>query len=103
GWSGEQIEQYSEQERAFEARIEERQWGYIGWLVTDAGFRQAREALRERWGGEIEKRGSFPQISMSWFGERPPAIEESERELDMDFRAFYRSWGLDQLVTWELP
>lgn len=103
GRSDEQIENYAENEREFNQRTEERQWGYLGWLVTDAGFRQARDALRERWDERIAQRGSFPEIPMSWFGERPPESGENERELHMDFRAFYRAWGLDRLVTWELP
>ena len=103
GWSDQEIRDHCENEQAIKTRIEERQWGYLGWLVTDAGFRQVRDALCERWGEQIVRRGGFPQIRMSWFGERPPEIEESERELHMDFHAFYRAWGLDRLVTWELP
>ena len=103
GWSDQEIRRYSKKEQAIKTLIEKRQWGYIGGLVTDAGFRQDRDALRERWGKRIAQRGSFPQIPMSWSGERPPEIEKSERKLHAEFQAFYGAWGLDRLVTWELP
>lgn len=103
GWSVTQIDSYAQDERAFNERLEERQWGYIGWLVTDARFRRTRDQLRTRWATTIENRGRFPEIPRSWLGERPPAVPESERELYDDFHSFYRNWGLDRLVTWELP
>jgi hypothetical protein len=42
---------------------------YVGWLVTNPGFRSSYDAFASLWPKQIWKDAKFPAIPMSFFGE----------------------------------
>ncbi|MEK6237960.1 MAG: hypothetical protein N2C14_24880, partial [Planctomycetales bacterium] len=72
-----------------------------GWLVTDDCFRRECASFCHRWRTEIERRG-LPALPFSFLGERPSVAEE-DREFYSECQQFHCRWGLDGLVTWDLP
>jgi hypothetical protein len=86
---------------AIKAKLQERRWGYAGWLITSPEFRTDVEKLRTEWGSEI-KEHRLPQVPWSFTGAREP-VPQKEREQLADFMRLYLKWGLDRLETWDLP
>jgi hypothetical protein len=75
---------------------------YAGWLVTSKQFREERDALQERWGEYVQQRG-FPALRLSFLGGRVVLGEQQGGEAYGRFAHFYRRWGLETFLTWDLP
>ena len=78
------------------------QRGYAGWLATDATFRAECMWFCDQWRPMIEQ-GGFPRLPLSYFGEQPANVAEADRPYYADYTSFYCRWGLDRLVTPDLP
>jgi hypothetical protein len=75
---------------------------YAGWLVTDARFRQERDALRGAWGTYVEEERRFPVVPQSVLG-HPIGPPSRGGKQFAHFMRFYRRWGLETFLTWDLP
>jgi len=75
---------------------------YAGWLVTNRDFVGEVSAMRSKWGRAIERRGSFPTGPHDAVAS-DAVIRQSPRLRFADaWSDFYRRWGLEQMLTWEL-
>jgi hypothetical protein len=80
--------------------------GYVGWLLTEPGFRKQLEELCERWQAlPSEHRPLFP---LGRIGRFP--LSASAGTLSSEAQAFHQDlhhlldrWGLIQLSSWDLP
>jgi hypothetical protein len=91
-----QIRRYFEVEAKQKAYALLRTRAYAGWLIGNLQFRAERDALRQQ-SGTLMEAGHFPRLPRSFFG------EEHEPEVPEPFLWFYRRWGLETFVTWDLP
>lgn len=103
GRSDAEIEAYFKDQAAYERRVEERQLGFLGWLVTDPGFRKCRKRFRSAWKDKIRKSGAFPEVPRSLMGETPDGTAELDRPFKADYMQFFQHWSLQSMATWELP
>jgi hypothetical protein len=76
---------------------------YAGWLVTSKQFREERDALRERWGEHVQQERRFPALRLSFLGGLVVLREQQGGEAYAHFALFYRRWGLETFLTWDLP
>jgi hypothetical protein len=76
---------------------------YAGWLVTSKQFREERDALQERWGEHVQQERRFPALRLSFLGGRVVLGEQQGGEAYGRFALFYRRWGLETFLTWDLP
>jgi hypothetical protein len=77
--------------------------GYAGWLVANWQFREERDALRERWGEHVQQERRFPALRLSFLGGRVVLGEQQGGEAYAHIAHFYRRWGLETFLTWDLP
>ena len=103
GRSTVQVTNYFATQEEISRKIEERKWGYAGWLVTNPEYCAGLAQFRERWEAKIQRIGGFPTLPISFSGNRSPSVPEEEREFYDDYTQFYQHWGLHTLVTWDLP
>jgi hypothetical protein len=80
-------------------QVELRLAAYTGWLITRPQFRAERDALQLAHGGRVQQLGHFPALPRSFFGERP----EPPDAADLPLLRFCRRWGLETMLTWQLP
>lgn len=85
-----------------ELTLLERKQAYVGWLVASKGFRREIGTLRDRWSHWIERDGYFPEFPIATFG-RGPSVPKRIRPLYGDFMILYQRWGLETLLTWDIP
>lgn len=97
---------------------------YAGWLVGDPRFREERDKLRVAGEEQVAAWGGFPAHRHSFLGERPwssgsqPVAVVRKKSWSSGrwltevaaanaphtlFLLFFRRWGLDTLLTWDLP
>jgi hypothetical protein len=97
------IKAAQEQADKEQKRLRRRQEAYAGWLVVNHQFRKELQSLRTEWESTVAQRGGFP------LGGAPEDVPRTTRTPDEpdDFQAalfsFLRRWGLERLLTWELP
>lgn len=103
GFDQSAVENYFATHSLFKRKVDERQAGYAGWLVTSPDFHRERDDFRNRWEQEIKELGRFPKFPTSIVGERPTVPKKCEREFYSHYTEFYKRWGLDTFATWELP
>jgi hypothetical protein len=103
GRSDRQIIEFWATKKQMERKAEVHKWGYAGWLVTHPEFCRARDEFRQRWEPTIRELGTFPGLPISVLGETPTQPVQRHRDFWMGYQHFLRLWGLDRLVTWELP
>ena len=89
-------------EQEFNAHFDSRRWGFAGWLATHGPFRAGCQELKSRWSSRVRERG-FPRIPLSFFGEKPEPVPRHDQECYSDFLMFFKRWGVETLITWELP
>jgi hypothetical protein len=80
--------------------------GYMGWLVTDPDFCEARDELVSQWNAMDEKQRPFPiersvQSDSSSQGDRTAGKAVAEYQVQLN--AFLDRWGLMGMPTWDLP
>ncbi|MEI7687960.1 MAG: hypothetical protein WCL32_23380 [Planctomycetota bacterium] len=80
--------------------------GVMGWLLTDPGFLDETQGLKQRW--KILPIGErvLPLQRPRPVGAQPPTAKAADPALatfTRDLNAFLDKWGLTQMVTWELP
>ncbi len=103
GMTEKQINEHEANATKINVAAEERRAGYAGWLVTDPGFRRARDVMHGKWNKQIEKLRRFPCVPMSLMGVSGDRFLTDDHEFDADFQHFYSHWGLERMATWELP
>jgi hypothetical protein len=99
GRSAAQIRRHFKAEEDRQAAAELRATAYVGWLVTNELFLADRDQQRDRWDEPIAATGLFPAHPLSVLGVRRGAVGREEAGL----LAFYRRWGLETSLTWDLP
>ena len=102
GFDADAIESAMRPDAKTDQKVLERREGYTGWLVTSAGFRSQRDAIRKECGSEIERLGWFPPFFPSAMGE-VPNVPDEHAKLYWKFMEFYQTWGLTRMITWDLP
>lgn len=102
GCSDAEIDQYFDSFRGDRAKLEPLRAGYAGWLATDRGFRAEVDEIREHWGARVGADGEFPEFPQVLMFESPPPVPPEDREFHSDFMLFYRRWGIEKLVTWDV-
>jgi hypothetical protein len=91
--------QWDEEQKVRCARSE----AYAGWLIANRQFTAELLELRQAWESEVERQGEFP------LGPRMEDLASSRRQgasragFAETWHTFYRRWGLDRMLTWELP
>ena len=95
-------EHFAEQQR-IDGKIEERMLGYAGWLATDPVFRYLVKQFRSKWQEQVRADGEFRAFPRSLLGERPDPPRPEDREFFVDSLMLYKRWGLESLVSWDLP
>jgi hypothetical protein len=103
GLTDQEIEQHFAQRKQLEAKIEERLVGYTAWLATDPAFRHIVQQFRSNWQQQVRAEGRFRGFPRSLLGERPKSVPPEEREYFISYMTLYKRWGLQSLVSWELP
>lgn len=103
GRTNEQIQKYWDDQKRMEQKIDGLKWGYAGWLVTDPGFREARDDFRRRWKDKVDEVDGFSFFPMSFIGEPPRPPREGYEEFYEAYVSFCQEWGLKGLATWDLP
>jgi hypothetical protein len=80
--------------------VDERRWSYAGWLATSPDFRRQRDTLRLR---DKSSRGSsiLPRLPISFAGYAE--FDAGSARLRDEWLFLYRSWGIENLATWDLP
>jgi hypothetical protein len=91
------------QARTERRALRRRQEAYSGWLVTNPLFRRERHALRSTWKSEIADSGEFPSTVRRAYRRKTKARAPRVSRLESEFFAFYCRWGLEGMLTWELP
>lgn len=86
----------------YQTLANERAVGYAGWLLTNSQFRRERDELRSTWGNYVDTEHRFPAMPASFLGEAIGPVETRGKEY-AHFIAFYRRWGLQTFLTWDLP
>ena len=102
GLSAEQIKQFHEERKLYQAQVQERQASYLGWLVTNPCFDVERRAFFKSW---REKGGGNPRLlslPISIFGELP-SIQVKNRDWYFELSAFFQRWCIRSFATCELP
>jgi hypothetical protein len=80
-----------------------RQEAYAGWLVTNPRYRRELEALREEWEETVVVLGGFPNRGSVVQGRTRAPSRSRAGQCETALQAFYGRWGLEALLTWELP
>jgi len=93
-----EVDAVFEFEREYEKLGNLRAAAYAGWLVMNPEFLAERDVLRRRWGEYIRDRRGFP----SFFAE-PGRARFPDRSGEDLFITFLGRWGLETLLTWDLP
>jgi hypothetical protein len=91
-----QIERRREAERRRAEIVAQQAVAYTAWLVTNEQFLGERDGYRAVWEDRVAAEGRFPALPLSLLG--GPA-DRREGKLFL----FYRRWGLDRFLTWDLP
>jgi hypothetical protein len=92
-------EQWEQEQRLTKARPE----AYAGWLLTNREFASELRALRTAWGSEVKRRGGFPLGPLHVSKANAAKTGAPGNAYTRAWLAFYRRWGLDRMLTWELP
>jgi len=101
GRDREDIKANQQQERREIEVISTRQEAYAGWLVLNPTFRAELRDLRSVWKERVAEHG-FPTPGRA-------GTDESEQgrsrrgKFHQGWFEFYRRWGLDRMLTWDLP
>ncbi|MCE9534600.1 MAG: hypothetical protein K8T89_26290 [Planctomycetes bacterium] len=77
---------------------------FVGWLTTNAQFRQERDELRSRWHDAVLLNGRFLQKTEL----RSEVVDFAKgrgtyAQYRSDFMNFYRRWKIIAFATWDLP
>ena len=102
GRTDEEINQFLENPKEFKRKMRIKQDAYAGWLVTDAGFRKERDEFCEAESKTIRNQG-LPFVPRSLMGSSPSPVPPEQRPFSNRYLTFYHRWGLERLVTWEVP
>jgi hypothetical protein len=99
GTRPQQIQRYFDGEKDEQQDAEVRRLAYCGWLLLNDQFRQERDTLREYGKVLVTAKGGFPALPRALMGKERGPIDPD----DVPFHTFYRRWGLERLITWDLP
>jgi hypothetical protein len=102
GASDSEICEYSQSHANTRAIVDTIKDAFIGWLVSNATFRSELHTLHATWGEVVRELGRFPTFPYWPFFDYG-LNTELPAEFRDDILAFYRRWGLFQMLTWEWP
>lgn len=98
-----EIDQSNTSAAALQAAVDARRIGYTGWLVMNPEFqRDLRDFLRKR-RRRIMREGVFPRVPESLMVDSPTHIPVERRPYYAHYMWFFVKWGLETMVSWELP
>lgn len=92
-----EVEWLDRQEVAESVATGDKQEAYAYWLVTRPTYRSEVDALRGEWESQIRAMREFPSVVDS------EANKPFAADCRRDFGRFYRRWGLERLLTWDIP
>jgi len=81
--------------------LQRRQEGYVGWLTLNSTYREEVTTLQQNCGRWVQEQGQFPCTGEE--ADPSGTLSSHDHECTQQFLCFYRRWGLDRLLTWELP
>lgn len=82
---------------------DERELGYVAWLITCPEFQRDLADFRKVWGAKIEADGDFPALPQASVDPKLPTVPVSERPFYADYCTLFRKWCLHTLAGWDLP
>jgi len=94
-----EIDEYLRRHAEKREVIETRQDAYVGWLISNQGFRDEVRELRASWELVVQERGRFPRYPR-WPNLDGPGGTDAFHE---NCYRFYCRWGLDRMLTWDWP
>lgn len=97
------IARNAEQSQRYNESVDFQIAAYAGWLIGNPEFCRDKMTLRTAYGAKVDKCAAFPEFPMSFFGEAPKRDRRFSKNCAAEFDFFYRKWGLQRLVTWDLP
>src|SRR5262249_54693844 len=102
GHPEEEIQAVQQQEREERRLCTRRGEAYAGWLILNPQFREELHTLQARCRGMVARRGGFPRpgAGAEGGGGAAPCCGVAGGAACL---AFCRRWGLDRMLTWELP
>jgi hypothetical protein len=100
GRSDLQVRRHFDAVEAQQAAADLRAAAFTGWLVSNPQFLAERDLYRRDWEARVAAAGRFPAHRLSVFGEQPQQPVGRDEALLLHF---YRRWGLDGFLTWDLP
>jgi hypothetical protein len=80
--------------------------GYVGWLVTDPVFIQARDELSAQWLALPAGERPYPITRAIRVPEQPAEGQIATHDLvsfQQSLNSFLDHWGLTRMMTWDLP
>jgi hypothetical protein len=97
-----QIQASFAQGARYEQFADERSIAFTGWLITQKSFRHERDELRQACADYVIAEGRFPILQPEFFGYPVTTPTTAGPGYDQ-FAAFYKRWGLQSFLTWDLP
>ncbi len=91
---------------SFALKIRDHTKGYLGWLVTESTFRRELNDFLQQHDSWINQEGRFPEIPQWFCGEqlgRGSSSSERNKFREVEGGFFLNRWGLETLLTPELP
>ena len=84
-------------------KVRDHSKGYLGWLVTDPMFRRELDLYLQRHDSWIQRESRFPEIPQWFCGQRMGRGTTSNEFEETEAGLFLNRWGLETLLTPELP
>lgn len=103
GWNELETSERRQKATEFARSADERELGYVAWLITCPEFQRDLADFRTSWGTRIESDGAFPALAMALMDAKSPTVLPSERPFYDDYCRLFRKWCLHTLAAWDLP
>ncbi|MFT3879706.1 MAG: hypothetical protein QM703_08600 [Gemmatales bacterium] len=102
GRSEYEIQKYHSTNEERRKQIDARKEAYTAWLVLQQPYQRDLSELKNKCASYVKDKGRFPTLSAL------ASVDESKENkrnalLQSKILAFYRKWGLDNLITWDWP
>jgi len=76
---------------------------YAMWLILNTDFQYDLRSLRSKWHYSILQAKRFPRHPGFKRSDSERADDQLTPKCREEFSSFYRHWGIDRLLTWEIP
>jgi hypothetical protein len=98
-----QIQSIERRRAEVRLQIQERQEGYLAWLVTNPSFRGELDQLRRLWDQQHGHALDLPRLPLEILGQRRTRPEPEQGDSEARAIRFLWKWGLERLESWDLP